>query len=76
MSNHPYTFNLKKTEEEDETKDPAYIQGQQNGNGNGGILCGIVDSTLCYLVGMEHHYAIHLWSSYLSTGSIQLVFIF
>ena len=31
MSNHPYTFNLKKTEEEDETKDPAFIQGQQMG---------------------------------------------
>lgn len=31
MSNHPYTFNLKKTEEEDETKDPAYMQGQQMG---------------------------------------------
>lgn len=31
MSNHPYTFNLKKEEEVDETQDPAYKAGLRMG---------------------------------------------
>ena len=69
MSNHPYTFNLKKEEEvPDETQDPAYKAGLRMGES---VLefFRIAPTPIPYLDRMEHHHAIHLWVTIYQLGA-------